>query len=155
MTEPVAFSASPEGEEDGAPAPEALSRVPAPALAADPPPPCGVDAAPVDDVPPPRETWGVVTLGTEADGVGVVETGVVSRGVETDGVVTEGTATGGGEGVVTAGVVTVATGGTGTVTLGTVTVGSGGVGSGSASACPPVRPSPKSKTRMAAPRTSL
>jgi hypothetical protein len=113
---------------------------------------------------PETETWGVVTLGTDA--VAVVAIGVVTEGVDTDGAVTDGTVTGGvltvgGGGVVTVGVATVVTGGTGTVTLGTVTDGTVGVGTRSASACsarrptPKSRPSPKSRARMAAPLTTV
>jgi hypothetical protein len=169
-------------EENAAPPPElddpppAAAPAPGPPPAADPPP-CGDEAVPVEDVPAPTETWGVVTPGTDTDtdGVGVVDTGVVTRGVDTDGVVTDGTVTdggggtgaggggsGGGFGVVTGGVVTVVTGGTGTVTLGTVTDGTvGGGGNRSASACSArmpsaeTRPSPKSRRRMAATLTSL
>lgn len=149
-------------DENGAPPPElddpppAAAPAPEPPPAADPPP-CGDEAVPVEDVPAPTETWGVVTLGTDTDGVGVVDTGVVTPGVDTDGVVTDGTVTGGGgsDGVVTVGVVTVVTAGTGTVTLGAVTVGTGGVGSESATACSASRPNPNSRTRMAAPLTPL
>jgi hypothetical protein len=124
----------------------------------------GDELVPPEDVAAETDTWGVVTLGAEA--LGVVATGVVTRGAETDGVVTAGTVTdgvltggggggGGGEGVVTDGVVTVVTGGTGTVTLGTVAVGTVGGGTRSAWACSARTPSPKTRTRMAAPLTPV
>jgi hypothetical protein len=130
----------------------------------DPVPPADAVEAVAMEGAPETETWGVVTLGTDA--VAVVAIGVVTEGVDTDGAVTDGTVTGGvltvgGGGVVTVGVATVVTGGTGTVTLGTVTDGTVGVGTRSASACsarrptPKSRPSPKSRARMAAPLTTV
>jgi hypothetical protein len=163
---PEEICAPPVGLDDPVP-PAAAVPLPDPAVER---PPCGdrEEAVGMEGVPE-TETWGVVTLGTDA--VAVVAIGVVTEGVDTDGVVndgavTDGTVTGGvltvgGGGVVTVGVVAVVTGGTGTVTLGTVTDGTVGVGTRSASACsarrptPKSRPSPKTRTRMAAPLTLL
>jgi hypothetical protein len=174
-TPTVPPATAPNGDEDDPPPPvlDVEPAGPAPVL---PPagetPRRGDEDVPAEDVTSETEACAVVTLGTDA--LGVVATGVDTDGVVTDGVVTDGTVTdgtvtgggggggsGGGDGVVTVGVVTVVTGGTGTVTLGTVADGTVGVGTRSASACSARRPTPKSKpspqtrTRMAAPLTHL